>query len=270
MCHPVQGAQHGDEVAGASSSEEGSGSVAEPVADPEPADRDEPGAPDADDEAALARRDELLRTVARDLTRKLKRELQDEQSELLDRLRSLGESGDLSGLLPPVAEHGSRYASAAAALLTRAARAGASAAALDAPTASPGRTADTGELAVALADALAAPLRRRLTTLTAELGDPGDREALVDALSAAYREAKTGRVEPVAVDHLCAAFALGWWTAVADGTIVRWVASDVGGTCSDCDDNTLAGGVPRGGAFPTGQLLPPAHEGCRCLLVAAD
>jgi len=247
-----------------------SGSAAEPVAGPGPVTGDQASAADSGDESALGRREAALRGVARDLTRKLKREMQDEQSELLDRLRGLGDSGDLDALLPPVAEQGSRYASTAAALLVRAALVGASAAALDAPTASPQRSANTDELAAALADAVAVPLRRRVGDLIAELGDPGDREALVDALSAAYREAKTSRVEPVAVDHIYAAHTLGWWSAVADGTLVRWVASDVGGTCSDCDDNTLAGGVPRGGAFPTGQLLPPAHEGCRCLLVAAD
>jgi len=45
------------------------------------------------------------------------------------------------------------------------------------------------------------------------------------------------------------------------------VAEDVDGPCPDCDDNTLAGELPKGEEFPTGQLHPPAHAGCRCLLV---
>jgi hypothetical protein len=31
----------------------------------------------------------------------------------------------------------------------------------------------------------------------------------------------------------------------------------------------LAGPTPKGQAYPTGQLHPPAHHGCRCLLVPA-
>jgi hypothetical protein len=42
---------------------------------------------------------------------------------------------------------------------------------------------------------------------------------------------------------------------------------DLGGPCPDCDDNALAGPTPRGEVFPTGQPHPPAHAGCRCLLV---
>ncbi|MDA8060914.1 MAG: hypothetical protein M0T80_00540 [Actinomycetota bacterium] len=211
-----------------------------------------------------------MRSIVRDLSRKLKRELQDEQSDLLDRLRSLADTEDLDGLLPAPDAQRSRYASVAAPLLAKAARSGASAAALEAPTAAPGRSSDTGELVGALTDAICGPLRRRLGSLLSELGDPADREALVEALSATYRELKTARIEPIAAEHAFAAHGLGWWSAVADGTRLRWVASDLGGTCSDCDDNTLAGGVPRGGAFPTGHALPPAHEGCRCMLVADD
>jgi hypothetical protein len=38
------------------------------------------------------------------------------------------------------------------------------------------------------------------------------------------------------------------------------------GKCPDCDDNALEPTV-KGSDFPTGQPHPPAHPGCRCLLV---
>ncbi len=120
-----------------------------------------------------------------------------------------------------------------------------------------------------LADALVSPLRRRVEALLGDLGDADDREALVEAIGAAYRDTKTHRVERLAVDHLCAAYGFGWWHAVPDGTPLRWVAADADGACADCDDDTLADPVAKGSPFPTGQLLPPVHEGCRCLLTPA-
>jgi hypothetical protein len=47
---------------------------------------------------------------------------------------------------------------------------------------------------------------------------------------------------------------------------VRWVVDDIDGPCPDCDDNALAGPTPLGQPFPTGQVAPPAHPGCRCVL----
>jgi hypothetical protein len=50
--------------------------------------------------------------------------------------------------------------------------------------------------------------------------------------------------------------------------VLEWVTV-VGGCCPDCDDNTLEP-TTRGKPFPTGQLLPPAHPGCRCLVAAVQ
>ena len=47
------------------------------------------------------------------------------------------------------------------------------------------------------------------------------------------------------------------------------VVDDGGVPCPDCDDNSLAGSVPKGEPFPTGDLHPPAHPGCRCIAVPA-
>jgi hypothetical protein len=66
-------------------------------------------------------------------------------------------------------------------------------------------------------------------------------------------------------DTLAAAWALGVYDGAARGTTLRWVPTVVG-TCPDCDDNALEPTV-RGENFPTGQPHPPAHPGCRCLLV---
>jgi hypothetical protein len=88
-------------------------------------------------------------------------------------------------------------------------------------------------------------------------------------VGAAYREWKTQRIERVAGDHIVSAFSRGAFAAVSDGTSQHWVVDDVDGPCPDCDDNALAGSTPRGQAFPTGQMHPPAHPGCRCVLVTS-
>ena len=95
-------------------------------------------------------------------------------------------------------------------------------------------------------------------------------EDLGDALGAVYRQWKTERVEQIARHHLMAAFNKGAYASVDEGTPLRWVFADAG-PCPDCDDNALAGPTPKGEAYPTGQLHPPAHTGCACLLaLAAD
>ena len=50
--------------------------------------------------------------------------------------------------------------------------------------------------------------------------------------------------------------------------MLQWVPADPG-RCPDCDDNALEPTL-KGKAFPTGQPHPPAHPGCRCIVVPAD
>ena len=55
-----------------------------------------------------------------------------------------------------------------------------------------------------------------------------------------------------------------------DGRLdIVWVCDDNHHGCSDCDDNSLAGSIRAGEAFPTGHLCAPAHIGCRCILLPA-
>jgi hypothetical protein len=73
----------------------------------------------------------------------------------------------------------------------------------------------------------------------------------------------------VSRQHLAAAFTMGAYRASPDDASLRWLVDDDEGACPDCDDNALAGPTPKGSKFPTGQTYPPAHAGCRCLLVPA-
>lgn len=233
-------------------------------AEAQPAQVQEAAAEEADSEEAsprdpaVARRDDLLSPALSGLARKLKRTLADDQNDMLDRLR--GRRRFDAEVLGPEEEHERRYREAAEGALADAARAGASFAggSPDAVTA--------GDAAEQLARSIVAPLRRRLLDQPLP-ADEGDEAAMADHVGSAFREWKGQRVERVAADHAHGAF---WQAALAvtPHEQLHWVVDDDGARCPDCDDNALAGSLPAGEKFPTGHVHPPAHPGCRCLLVA--
>jgi len=210
----------------------------------------------------LARRDEVLLPMVVTLARRLKRSLQDDQNDVLDRLRAKG--GWAPGVLLPLDEHERRYGQAATEQLAEAARAGALFA---------GGKLDDARAVDALAGELAAdivsPLRRRLEGEGPSV-EAGDESALVELVGVAFREWKGARVERLAGDHTVAAFSQGVLAALPAGSTLRWIVDDDDAECPDCDDNALAGPLPAGEAFPTGHVHPPAHVGCRCLLAPGN
>jgi DivIVA domain-containing protein len=215
-------------------------------------------------DALLAQREKELEPIQAQLAKRLKRAMQDEQNDVLDRLRVHKGRPELSDALPDAAAQGGRYRDVAAPLLEQAARAGAAAAG------NARAHVDVVSLVGDLADAVTGPLRSRLgEVFTVSAREDDDATALTERVGAAYREWKMQRIERLAADHLFAAHAFGGVAAVPAGTPMRWVVHDVDGPCPDCDDNALAGPTPAGETFPTGQTHPPAHAGCHCLLVKA-
>jgi DivIVA domain-containing protein len=221
------------------------------------------------DEALLQQRDEAVGTIEATLARRLKRVLQDEQNDLLDRLRNTRGEPTAAEILPDRDARVRRIARTSRPLLDQAAKAGLSFAASilgeQAPTGGR-RPPELDDLAMDLATSVVDPLRRRLEQVFADDFDD-DPSVLAESLGAAYREWKTQRIELAASDHIAGAFNRGTLAATPDGMLLRWIVEDIGGPCPDCDDNALAGELPKGEPFPTGQLYPPAHAGCRCLLV---
>jgi len=220
------------------------------------------------DEGLLQRRDEIVGPIEASLTRRLKRALQDDQNDLLDRLRGLRSSQKAAAVVLSDREiQAARFRDVGRPFLSEALTAGAEFTASLLPGV--GTSANLGDLdraAEDLSEAIVDPLRRRLhSVLVAGQGD--DPVVLAEAVGAAYREWKTKRVEVVAADHVAAAFAAAAYAATPSGVALRWLVDDPDGPCPDCDDNVLAGGQPKGEPFPTGQRHPPAHPGCRCLLV---
>ncbi len=231
--------------AAASPSDEGEHDGTEPIVDP-----------------VVAQRDEVLTPLVSSLARRLKRALQDDQNDILDRLRAKG--GWAPGVLLSEDDHALRYVEAATDQLMEAARAGATFAGGKADEA-PG----VDDVAASMASEIVAPLRRRLEGAGPSV-EEGDESALVELVGAAFREWKGARTERLAGDQTVFAFSRAALAAVPKGTALRWVVLDDVAECPDCDDNALAGPVPSREAFPTGHPHPPAHAGCRCLLVLAN
>jgi DivIVA domain-containing protein len=241
----------GDEAAGEHAADDDAAEVV-PVADePEPS-------PDA---AMFARRAEVLDPITSTLGRRLKRALQDDQNGLLDRLRKgTGEWSD--DLLTDPAAQRDLYAKAASAPVRDAMTAGAAFArsvvgGRRAKAAAPdGHAVD--EVSGELASKIVSLIRRRLEA--GEISDAAER------IGAAYREWRGERIERLAEDSAVEAFSKGVLAGVGKHGL-RWSRSDVGPGCADCEDNGLAGAVSPGDEFPTGHRHPPAHAGCRCLIV---
>lgn len=125
-------------------------------------------------------------------------------------------------------------------------------------------TAD--RLADQLGAALVDPLRSRVER---SVGDGGDPEEVSGRLRALYREWKGQRIGSAARHYAAAAYAAGALDGATEGAEVRWLVDRTGEPCPDADDNALAGTVTKGAPFPTGDRCPPAHPGCRCLVVPA-
>jgi DivIVA domain-containing protein len=221
------------------------------------------------DETMLQRRDEAIGTIEANLAKRLKRVLQDEQNDLLDRLRNVKDKQAADAILIGRDVQTARFADAGRPALEQAARVGSTfVTSLEGRDSAGGEVAGLDVLTDGMASAVVDPLRRRLEEVLGE-GSESDPTALAESIGGAYREWKTHRIEQAATDHVAGAFAAGAFSATSDGARLRWVVDDVDGPCPDCDDNALAGALPKGEAYPTGQAHPPAHPGCRCLLVPA-
>lgn len=217
------------------------------------------------DEPLRSRRSVLLDPIADQLSKRLKRALQDDQNRLLDRLRS-GSGTWSAETLPPEGEHRSLYADVSTASLREAVAAGITFGREQRGDRRGRAPSPDAKVVAAMAERLAgtvvALLRRRMEGAEGESDDVG-----AESVGAAYREWRGTRIERLVGDYVLEAFSAGVLAAAGSGSALRWVLGGDAPACADCDDNALAGAVPAGDEFPTGHLHPPAHAGCRCLVV---
>jgi len=237
---------------------------------PEAAEESDHGADEAppeDRNPFVIRRDEMTAPLVKALARRMKRTLQDDQNDVLDRLRS-DHFRWSAEVLPADPEHLDSYSTAALPHLVQAGQAGASFAGSEGSHRP--LTDDMAKVAQELAEAIVGPLRRRLTDGADEDLQGADESVVAEHVGSAFREWKGERIERLVGDYVVAAFSIGSLagTQRKKSLQVEWIAAtETGGEpCPDCEDNMLNGPQRPGGEFPTGHVHPPAHPGCRCLL----
>ena len=207
------------------------------------------------DAGAFARRDEVLAPVVVAMSRKLKRVLADEENEVLEYLRGKKNALSIDAIVGELEVHAKRYGDAISEDIMAAAKGAAkSAKATDViPT-----------VDVLIGVQLVKPLRDRLAKAIEQNGT--DRVAMAKALRGVYRQWKSQHIDEQVDDIACLSYSRGFFAGVKPGTQVCWMVDPNGPECPDAEDNSLAGCIALGKEFPTGNLHPLAHAGCRCLL----
>lgn len=215
--------------------------------------------------AWLAARDAALEPLVAPLTKRAKRAAQDEQNEVLDAVRRVkGRPSSEEVLAAPEAQL-ARWGTVLEDALTDAYLAGRATVGRDAS-----RETFTEPLLIELTGLVVLPLRERVAIAVDDAADLGsETQALVvERIGARYREWKSQSLTTLLGDALAVAFARGVYDAVPDGALLLWIPT-AEGRCPDCDDNALEP-TAKGAVFPTGQALPPAHPGCRCLVAPGE
>jgi DivIVA domain-containing protein len=215
----------------------------------------------------LETRAAALMPLEASVSKRLKRVLQDEQSEALDQLRRRKATPPADELFGTGAAYSARYQDAVRDDLQQAARAGAtSISEMSAPELADIVTAEDviGHALAEVEKEMIQPLRSHLERSLQSAGDDADEAA--SQLRAVYREWKVQRIEGLVGHLVLTAHGRGAFAALMPGTPVCWIVDEGARPCAEGDDNALAGAVPAGEEFPTGHRSVPAYAGCRCAI----
>ncbi|MFN8050471.1 MAG: DivIVA domain-containing protein [Acidimicrobiales bacterium] len=223
----------------------------------------------------LDERDAVLGDLSQGLSRRIRRVVTDQENELLDLVRRHRKLKDSDHLVPSLDDQLIAYRTAIHKDLREILAAGARflADGSDEEGASADIDLEAGldTLMTSVAEWAIDPLRAKLARVVDESDDTSpDRSELVDRVRATYREWRNDRIGELAGDIATLAFSTGLMAAAAPGQKLCWIVDHGGLPCADGEDNQLAGPVAVGEEYPTGDTCPPAHPGCRCLLVAAS
>lgn len=222
----------------------------------------------------LDSRDDLLVPVERQMLRSLRRLASDEQNEVLDQLRRHKKGRPEIDVVVPSSETMlENFSAGVLADFSAAIEAGytfwgkvggASATPLfESP-------ADAKNRLDEILSEFIAVHRAHLEKAMDQADESGvDIDGLTQSIKAVYRDWRQSALSAIASDLTIAGFSQGERTAAGPGAPWRWVVDNGGLPCADGEDNALAGAVLSDEAFPTGDFAPPAHSGCRCILVPA-
>ena len=224
----------------------------------------------ADSVTTFESRDEILVPLVLTMGRKIKRVLADEQNEVLDILRGRAVVKTLDAIVGPKSDHTKRFCSALSASVKSAAIAGARSIHTSGSVPSDKALAEMvapqlKAVDEAIITAFVEPLRERLSRSISQAG--GSNAELSSLVRSVYREWKNQIVDEHIDDIAYTAFGRGALSALTPDMNVCWKFDPAGPGCPDAEDNSLAGAICGGDAFPTGHTHAPAHAGCRCALV---
>jgi len=204
-------------------------------------------------DAALGRAD--------DFHRSLRRALNDDQSEVLDRLR-VGRGAVEVAELPKFSDQIERYLQPLRDGLAPVALAGAKAGGR--------REVPTGvldnlvkQLAKYIVDKVRIPVIREV-----EHSTDHDREKLFEPIRSVYRDFRNAGLLDLADDALYESFAIGLYGAIPAGANVIWLLDPRHDPDPVCEINAGRTGLIKGDRFPSGHVRPLALPNCRCLVVA--
>lgn len=227
------------------------------VADAAKKDLATPQNPNTVDESVLRRRTEVLTPALDALMRAMKRHLVDDENTVLTHVGGKRTSLTLAAMLPTAVEQAAQYLNTIRELVTSiavdAARSHTDARRSDMRSAIT-QGAVLEKISEMLVSDLIQPLHERVDAAITAAG--GDRDALLVALRAIFHEWKSQQLAPVVSDIAYFAYARGLFLGCDTNTTMCWAVDPDGPPCADAEDNSLAGGVRRGDAFPTGHAYP--------------
>ncbi len=220
------------------------------------------------DGAVFVKRQEVIDPLIVLLSRKIKRLLADEENSILTYLETKKAVVALEKVLPASATHTQQYVEALAEDLMAASMGGARSLSSSMKADLRKRITNAAVMSVlsrSIDETIVRPLRDRIQRCVEQSN--GSREEMSSLVRSVYREWKMQRVETNIPDLACLAYSRGAYLVLDANTPVCWMVDPDGPACADAEDNALAGATPLGTQFPTGDLHPIAHGGCRCLVV---
>ncbi len=219
------------------------------------------------DGAVFVKRQEVIDPLIVLLSRKIKRLLADEENSILTYLEIKKSVVALEKVLPESATHTQQYVEALAEDLMAAAMGGARSLSSSMKADLRKKITNAAVISVlskSIDETIVRPLRDRIQRCVEQSN--GSREEMSSLVRSVYREWKMQRVETNIPDLARLAYSRGAYLVLDANTPVCWMVDPNGPACADAEDNALAGATPLGTQFPTGDLHPTAHGGCRCLV----
>ncbi|CAB4695069.1 unannotated protein [freshwater metagenome] len=230
--------------------------------------------PEVQRDASMDERDRLLLPVEKQLSKALRRLASDEQNDALDYLRRIKTSRpDFAKVLDTPERVLTKFADALIDDFTQAVAAGSEFWATVSGVSADSLFSEDDQIEECLRSNLEQFLETHRAHLERNFRD-GDEQGLenserAERIRATYRDWRSGSLNELAGDLATAGFAQGERLAAGPGTQWCWAVDHGGLPCADGEDNALEGAIACGDPFPTGDITPPAHPGCRCILLPA-